>query len=278
MEAVTTLNYILWDVSPEIVRIPGVGAIRWYGAMWALGLILSRQVGLYIFHRENRYTEHLHILFLYIVIPAVVGARLGHFLFYDPVMFIERPLDVLLPPYEGLASHGGALGILIGVYVFARRKKYNYLWIMDRLAIVACIPGATIRLGNLINSEIIGLPTNVPWAFIFTRVDQQPRHPAQLYEAIFCLLLFALLFYVWKKYSVKTGNGFILGLLMVILWSFRFVAEMFKENQASFENALPLNMGQLLSTLFIALGVILIMVSLWRRRCDRDKINSGSNA
>jgi prolipoprotein diacylglyceryl transferase len=262
MGLMTIITYIIWDVSPEIVRIADVVSIRWYGVMWALGLILSRQVGIYIFHREDKCTEHLHELFFYIVIPAIIGARLGHFVFYDPVVLIQNPLEVILPPYEGLASHGGALGILIGVYIFARRKKYNYLWVIDRLAIVAPIPGATIRFGNLMNSEIVGLPTDVPWAFIFRRLDNVPRHPAQLYEAVFCLLLFGLLFWVWRKYSHKTGDGFILGLLMVVLWSFRFISEMFKENQVSFENDLPLNMGQFLSIFFIALGVVLIILSL----------------
>jgi prolipoprotein diacylglyceryltransferase len=166
---------------------------------------------------------------------------------------------------------------LIGVYIFARRRKYSYLWIIDRLAIVAPIPGATIRLGNLMNSEIIGLPTDVPWAFIFRRVDSIPRHPTQLYEAVFCMLLFALLFFVWKRYSCKTGNGFILGLLLVVLWSFRFISEMFKENQVSFENDLPLNMGQLLSIFFIMLGVLLIIVSLGKQRSVADDVDAAPN-
>jgi prolipoprotein diacylglyceryl transferase len=198
---------------------------------------------------------------MYILISTVLGARLGHFLFYEPSRFLTDPLDILMPPYSGLASHGAAIGILIGLWLFCRKLKYNYLWMVDRLVIVVCITGACIRLGNLINSEMIGLPTDVPWAFIFTRFDNIPRHPAQLYEALYCVALFFVLFYLWKTRAARLGNGFIFGLFLIVLWTLRFIDEFFKVNQVEFEDHQLLNMGQVLSIPFILMGIFLLFWS-----------------
>jgi phosphatidylglycerol---prolipoprotein diacylglyceryl transferase len=198
---------------------------------------------------------------MYILISTVLGARLGHFLFYEPSRFLTDPLDILMPPYSGLASHGAAIGILIGLWLFCRKLKYNYLWMVDRLVIVVCITGACIRLGNLINSEMIGLPTDVPWAFIFTRFDNIPRHPAQLYEALYCIALFFVLFYLWKTRAARLGNGFIFGLFLIVLWTLRFIDEFFKVNQVEFEDHQLLNMGQVLSIPFILVGIFLLFWS-----------------
>jgi prolipoprotein diacylglyceryl transferase len=198
---------------------------------------------------------------MYILISTVLGARLGHFLFYEPSRFLTDPLDILMPPYSGLASHGAAIGILIGLWLFCRKLKYNYLWMVDRLVIVVCITGACIRLGNLINSEMIGLPTDLPWAFIFTRIDNIPRHPAQLYEALYCIALFFVLFYLWKTRAARLGNGFIFGLFLIVLWTLRFIDEFFKVNQVEFEDHQLLNMGQVLSIPFILVGIFLLFWS-----------------
>lgn len=254
------LIFIVWNISPVLFKIPGTPvALRWYGLMWAIGLIVSRQAGLYIFLKEKRYTENLPNLFLLIVIPAFIGARLGHFLFYDYWRMMLNPLAVILPPYYGMSSHGGVLGILIGVYIWCRNNKADYLFVIDRLAIVACSAGACIRIGNLMNSEVIGVPTEVPWAFIFKRVDLIPRHPAQLYEALFYLFIFFLLFYIWKKYSSVLKDGTLFGIVLASLWVFRFLIESLKETESSIDNAASFNIGQILSIPFILLGIFLIL-------------------
>ncbi|HEX5168443.1 MAG TPA: prolipoprotein diacylglyceryl transferase [Cyclobacteriaceae bacterium] len=254
------ITFITWNPNPDIYVIPGLDwPIRWYGFMWAMGLIVSQQVMYYIFKAEAKPIKDVDTLTLYILIATLLGARLGHFLFYDPSVFITDPLEIILPPYSGLASHGAAAGILIGLFFFCRKLNYNYLWMVDRLVIVVCITGGFIRLGNLLNSEILGKPTNVPWAFIFERVDTLPRHPAQLYEAIYCFLLFTLLFYIWKQKRDGVSNGFIFGVFLVVLWSLRFVDEFFKEVQEPFEQGLPLNMGQILSIPLVIAGIIILI-------------------
>lgn len=257
---ITSLNYITWSVSPDIFTIPWVDwPVRWYGLMWAVGLIISQQVMYYIFKKEDRPAEHIDTLTLYIVIATLVGARFGHFLFYDPGVFLSDPLSIILPPYAGLASHGGAIGILIGLWLYCRKLNYNYLWMVDRLVIVVCITGACIRFGNLLNSEILGKQTDVPWAFIFTAIDNVPRHPAQLYEAIYCVLLFALLFWIWKNKRAVVSNGFIFSIFLIVLWSLRFVDEFFKISQESFEDDMIINMGQILSIPFVLAGIFLLI-------------------
>ncbi|MBT1685593.1 prolipoprotein diacylglyceryl transferase [Fulvivirgaceae bacterium PWU37] len=254
-------GFIYWNVSPVMFRIPGTSVLlSWYGLMWALGLVISRQVGLYIFLKEDRYTVNLPNLFLMIVIPAIVGARLGHFLFYDLHVLIRDPLVIIRPPFHGLSSHGGVLGILIGVYIWCRRNHAEYLFVIDRLALVAISAGACIRFGNLMNSEIVGVPTDVPWAFIFARVDQLPRHPAQLYECIFYTVFFLSMLYMWYMYARDWRSGVMLGMILTVLWTFRFVVESFKENQSAFESDLSLNMGQILSIPYILTGVALILL------------------
>jgi prolipoprotein diacylglyceryl transferase len=259
------LSYITWSVDPEIFTIPKIDwPIRWYGLMWAIGLIISQQVMYHIFKAEEKPAKHVDTLTLYIILATFIGARFGHFLFYDPSVFITDPLQIILPPYAGLASHGAAIGILTGLYLFCRKLKYNYFWMVDRLVIVVCITGAFIRLGNLMNSEMIGIPTDVPWAFVFAHVDNVPRHPAQLYEAIYCFLLFGLLYYIWKFKRSQVSNGFIFGVFLVVLWSLRFIDEFFKEVQEPFEEGMVLNMGQILSIPFVIAGLIILLKT--RRR------------
>lgn len=264
------ISFITWNLDPDILKIPGTDwPVRWYGLMWAVGLIISQQVMYYIFKDEDKPVKDVDTLTLYILIATLLGARLGHFLFYDPSVFITDPLEIILPPYSGLASHGAAAGILIGLYFFCRKMNYNYLWMVDRLVIVVCITGGFIRLGNFLNSEILGKPTDVPWAVIFEQVDNIPRHPAQLYEAIYCFMLFALLFYIWKQKRNTVGNGFIFGVFLVVLWSLRFVDEFFKEVQEPFEQDLSLNMGQILSIPLVLAGII-ILIRTRRKRSEQN--------
>lgn len=267
------LDYIIWDVDPDIFIVPVLNhPIRWYGLSWALGFLLSQQVIYYIYKREGRTVKEVDTLTIYMIIASMVGARLGHVLFYDPIYYFNEPLKILAIWEGGLASHGGAIGILIALYFFARKTNVKYLWIVDRLVIVSALMASLIRLGNLMNSEMVGLPTTLPWGFVFTDIDNVPRHPAQLYEAIYCFLLFLFLFWVWYRKRNEIKDGFLTGWFLIILFGLRFVDEFFKINQVSFEDDLILNMGQLLSIPFILAGLIILL-----RNRNKNKVNVDLN-
>jgi phosphatidylglycerol---prolipoprotein diacylglyceryl transferase len=266
------LNYIEWNPAPEIFTIPGIDwPVRWYGLMWALAFIASHFFMNRVYKTEGRTEKDLDTLTLYIILGTVLGARFGHCLFYGPWWdefdmagnllnegYLSHPLNMLKVYEGGLASHGGAIGIIVAMILYCRKTKESWLWMFDRLVIVVPLAGMCIRIGNLINSEIIGNITTVPWAFIFKLEDNNPRHPAQLYEAIYCFFLFLFMYWFWKNKRNTVGPGFMFGMFCVVLWAERFVDEFFKENQAAFEGSLPLNMGQLLSIPFIVVGIIMI--------------------
>jgi prolipoprotein diacylglyceryl transferase len=267
------LNFIYWNPSPEIFTIPGIDwPVRWYGLMWALAFIASHFFMNRIFKAEKRSEKALDTLTLYIILGTVLGARLGHCLFYGPWFdeelangaiiegYLSHPLNILKVYEGGLASHGGALGILTAMILYCRKEKESWIWLFDRLVVVVPLAAMCIRLGNLINSEIIGKVTDVPWAFIFVQEDNLPRHPAQLYEAIFCFFLFILMYWLWKNKRDEVGPGFMFGVLCVLLFTERFFDEFLKENQADFEGAMALNMGQWLSIPFVLIGAFMI----WR--------------
>lgn len=262
MELIPFLSYITWDADPDIFVIPFLNhPVRWYGLSWALGFLFSQQIMYYIYKRDGRPRGEVDTLTLYMIVAAIAGARLGHVLFYDPVEFFKQPWRIFATWEGGLASHGGAIGILTALYFFARKTNVKYLWIVDRLVIVSALTGCLIRLGNLMNSEMIGLPTTLPWGFIFTSIDDIPRHPAQLYEAIYCFLLFMLLFGLYYRKGRTLNDGFLTGLFLVILFSLRFVDEFFKINQEPFEDGLILNMGQILSMPFVTAGIVILIIS-----------------
>jgi prolipoprotein diacylglyceryl transferase len=264
---------IIWDVNPEIFSI-GSFSIRWYGLLFATGFILSHRVLSSIFRSEGKPESDVDTLTVYMVAATLLGARLGHFLFYDPGQFIRDPLSIIIPPYAGLASHGAAIGIFVALYLYSRRKEdQSYLWIIDRMVIVVALTGCCIRLGNLMNAEIIGKATDLPWGFVFIHNDEfskVARHPAQLYEAIYCLLLFFFLLWVWSRKKALTPEGSLGGLFMIILFTLRFLDEYLKENQEPFENdminQLGLNMGQLLSIPAVGVGVILLLIAYRRKK------------
>jgi phosphatidylglycerol---prolipoprotein diacylglyceryl transferase len=260
MEYIDLISYITWDINPDIFVIPGINhPVRWYGLSWAFGFLVSQQVMYHIYKREGRSREEIDTLTIYMVVAAMVGARLGHVLFYDPVDYFRNPLSILRIWEGGLASHGAAIGVLIALYFFSRKTHVNYLWIVDRLVIVSALMGCLIRLGNLMNSEMIGLPTSLPWGFVFTSVDNTPRHPAQLYEAIYCLFLFIFLFLLWRTKRNQIKEGFLTGCFLIILFSLRFVDEFFKIDQVPFEKEMVLNMGQLLSIPFVIIGIAILL-------------------
>jgi phosphatidylglycerol:prolipoprotein diacylglycerol transferase len=257
-------GYIIWDVNPEIFSI-GTFSIRWYGLLFASGFLVGQRIMAHIFRKEGLKETLLDSLLLTMVITTVVGARLGHFLFYEPDIFFKNPLQVITPPFAGLASHGALVGILLGLYIYARSKKISFLWVVDRIVIVVALAGCFIRMGNLMNSEIVGKVTDMPWAFVFTRnfeFTQYPRHPAQLYEAIACLILCFLLFWMWNKRKTQTPPGLLLGIFLIWVFGLRFVIEFFKENQVAFENELQFNMGQILSIPAVALGFVFLIYAL----------------
>lgn len=247
----------------------GSFGVRWYSLCWCLGLLAVFLLEQRLFKEQRIPDEKFDPLFIYSFLGILIGARLGHCLFYEPEYFLSSPthmLEMIVPArvgadgswhftgYTGLASHGGTLAFIVALWLYSRRTKVPFLTVLDNIAIVTPICAAAIRLGNLMNSEIIGKPTDVPWAFIFERIDEIPRHPGQLYEALAYILFF---FVGWAFYRAKperVGTGFFFGLCIFLIFTFRFFIEYTKEVQVDFEQGMLLNMGQLLSVPFILLG------------------------
>jgi phosphatidylglycerol---prolipoprotein diacylglyceryl transferase len=374
------LSFIIWNGNPEIFSFGSI-ALRWYGLLFALGFLVSQQILYYMNKKEGKPEKEVDTLTILMVIATILGARLGHVIFYQPEIIWEEPLGVLLPiefkldlstssfmdwlksirftGFQGLASHGGAIGILLTLWWYARKRKLSYLHVLDRIVILVALTGAFIRLGNYFNSEIIGKPSDAPWAVVFssqltegiankkdtsnpietvglvknlnaqdslTKVGRVPmllylffqpgasednvrsylenrlktlirnqgdhfyidllsplqfyfvqqdngayavkvpivgiaRHPAQLYESISCILLFVLLFWIWKKSNGNPPEGRIFGIFLIVLWGLRFLYEFLKENQVAFENGLPLNMGQILSIPLFLAGIFILVRS-----------------
>lgn len=271
------LNYIHWNPDPEIVNIFGI-SIRYYGLLFVSGLILCIYILGWIYKRENIPSEHLEYLSIFGMIGILAGARLGHCLFYEPSYYLSHPLEMILPVtfppgggvkfigYQGLASHGGALGLLIALYFYSRKTKHSMIDTIDLIAVVAALECGFIRLGNFMNSEIIGIPTTKSWGVIFERVDNVPRHPAQLYEAISYFIIFTIMMILYKKMRDRLKNGFFFGLVLVLCFTARFIIEFVKENQVGFEDRMTFNMGQLLSLPYIVVGIGFIIYGLWRTK------------
>jgi len=271
------LSYIHWNPDPEIINIFGI-SIRYYGLLFVSGLILSVYILGWIYKRENIPSENLEKLTVYGAIGIFAGARLGHCLFYEPSYYLSHLLEMILPitftpgggvefiGYQGLASHGGALGLLIALYIYSRKTKHPMIDTIDFIAVVAALASGFIRLANFMNSEIIGMPTTKPWGVIFERVDNIPRHPAQLYEAISYFLIFAIMILLYKTQREKLKNGFFFGLVLVLIFSARFVIEFVKEDQVGFEDGMTFNMGQLLSLPYIVVGIGFIIYGLKRTK------------
>ncbi|HEX2969600.1 MAG TPA: prolipoprotein diacylglyceryl transferase [Bacteroidales bacterium] len=267
------LNVIHWNPDPEIVNIFGI-SIRYYGLLFVGGLILCYYLLDWIYKREKIPTENLEKLAVYCIIGILAGARLGHCLFYEPSYYLSHPLEMILPVnflpggeikftgYQGLASHGGVLGLLIALYIYSRNTKHSMIDIIDLIAVVAGLSFGFIRLGNFMNSEIIGIPTTKPWGVIFEQVDNLPRHPAQLYEAISYFIIFSVMMILYLKMRFRFKNGFFFGVASVLFFTARILIEFVKENQAGFEDGMILNMGQLLSLPYIAVGIGFIIYGL----------------
>ncbi len=265
-----TFLYILWNPDLVAFRIGGF-ALRWYSLCWLLGLLAAFLIVRKLYQEQKIKPELFDPLFIYCFIGILIGSRLGHCLFYEPGYFLSswrHMVEMVLPirfladgswrftGYEGLASHGGTIGLIIALWLYVRRTKVNLWRVLDNVAIATPVTACLIRLGNLMNSEIIGKATDVPWAFIFERVDLTPRHPGQLYEAIAYALFFFIGWYLYRKQPQRVGTGFFFGLCITLIFTARFFIEFTKDIQEEFEASMLLNMGQLLSLPFIALGLV----------------------
>lgn len=266
---------IIWDPSTTAFSIGAVD-VRWYSLCWCIGLALSYVVVLKLYRQQRIPQEKFDPLFFYCFVGILVGARLGHCLFYEPQYFLsswQHVVEMVLPirfladgtmkftGYAGLASHGGTLGLMLALWLYTRRTKVGIWTVLDNIAIATPITACFIRLGNLMNSEIIGKATDMPWAFIFESVDLVPRHPGQLYEALAYLLLLFIGFAIYRKHPERVGTGYFFGLCLTYIFTARFFIEFTKEVQEAFEASLPLDMGQLLSLPFVAIGVWCMMRS-----------------
>ena len=263
------LNYILWNPDVEAFHLFGF-SVRWYSLCWLIGLVLAYFIVQRLYKQQKIKDELFDPLFLYCFFGTLLGARLGHCLFYQPEYYLtswQHFIEMIVPihflpaggwkfvGYEGLASHGGTIGLIVALYLYYRRTRLNLWQVLDNIAIATPITACFIRLGNLMNSEIIGKVTDVPWAFIFERVDKMPRHPGQLYEAIAYFVFFFVGIWLYRKHPQRVGTGFFFGLCLTLIFTFRFFIEYTKDIQVDFESGMPLNMGQILSLPFIAIGI-----------------------
>ena len=266
--------FITWN--PDVIALDlGFFAIRWYSLFWAIGLISVYLLMHRLYRQQKIREEQFEPMFMYCFLGILIGARLGHCLFYEPGYYLSHPIEMVLPirnvpgkgwtftGYEGLASHGGTLGLMIALWLYAKHVGLKFLHVLDNVAIVTPICACAIRLGNLMNSEIIGRPTDVPWAFIFERVDMLPRHPGQLYEAICYAIFFGIHWFFYRRYPQKVGSGFFFGLCLFLIFTSRIFIEYTKDIQEDFEADMLFNMGQLLSVPFVIIGVASMMGGKW---------------
>lgn len=362
------LNFIIWNASPEIFsfHLPFADkqiTLRWYGLLFALGFLISQQILYYIYKKEGKPESDVDQLTLYMVIATIIGARLGHVLFYEPERYLSDPIKILKVWEGGLASHGAAIAILFALWLYARKKKpgQGYFQVVDRIVILVALTGALIRFGNFFNSEIIGKPTHSNSGVVFARnvtealdasdrveavhfvkvdssfnennyppvkmlvdfkntgasgeelkaqinriadyrqVQEQidfestfssrlvkndkdyyssivfmymiPRHPAQLYEAFSCVVLFILLFVIWKRYKENLPPGRLLGIFLIVCFGLRFLFEFLKEPQVDFESTMTLNMGQLLSIPLVLAGIVILWLS-FRENAEQNSASA----
>lgn len=262
------MSHIHWNPDPELFNLFGF-SVRYYGLLWVIGISLANLVVQYQYRDKKLGDDKFEPLFLYAFVGILLGARLGHCIFYDPDYFLTSVhglIEIFVPirflpdggwkftGFQGLASHGGTLGLMISLWFYARRVKMHYIDVVDIIAVATPITACFIRLANLMNSEIIGLPTDLPWAFVFERIDQVPRHPGQLYEALAYLVLFFVMLHLYRTRSRSLPRGFFFGLCLTAIFTFRFFVEFIKENQEAFEDGMTFNMGQWLSLPFVIIG------------------------
>ncbi|MCK5822057.1 MAG: prolipoprotein diacylglyceryl transferase [Bacteroidales bacterium] len=249
---------IVWDINPILLQL-GQWEVRWYGLLFALGFVSGIIIMTRMFQKEGVNKDLVDSLFLFVVIGTVLGARLGHVFFYDWAFYQNNPGEIIKIWHGGLASHGGFIGIVLALYIWSKKySKRSVLWIFDRVVVPSALAGTFIRLGNLMNSEIIGKPADIPWAFTFVSHDMAPRHPSQLYESLAYLGIFALLMFLYWKTNAGNKPGRLFGLFMSLIFGFRILIEFTKENQVAFEDNMTMNMGQWLSIPLVLVGLYFI--------------------
>jgi len=251
-----------WNMNPVLFQV-GPLAVRWYGIFFAVSFLAGYKLMQWICRREGQLEIDMESFFAYMFIGVLLGARLGHCLFYDPGFYLRHPIEILKIWEGGLASHGAALGILASLFVFTRRSgRPSYLWLLDRIVLPVALAGFFIRLGNFFNSEIVGIPSTRSWAVVFESVDAVPRHAVQIYEAIAYAIIFVLLILVYRCKQNGSRQGMLLGLFLVSAFFSRFLLEFIKTRQAAYEANQVLSVGQWLSLPFVVLGLILLARSL----------------
>jgi len=281
----SNLSYILWNPDDTAFRI-GPLSMHWYSLCWLVGLLLAYLIVRKLYKEQKIKDELFEPLFLYCFIGILIGARLGHCLFYQPDVYLSswtHFVEMILPiefngngdwhftGYRGLASHGGTFGLMIALWLYVRKTGLNIWRVLDNIAIATPATAFFIRIGNLMNSEIIGKPTDVPWAFVFQQIDMLPRHPGQLYEAIAYALLMFIGWSVYRRRPQRVGTGFFFGMCLTYIFTARFLIEFTKEIQEPFEASLPINMGQILSLPFIAIGIACMAGGKWMRSLGTEK-------
>lgn len=280
------LMYITWDVNPELFSLFG-REIRWYGLLWVIGLIVAVYIVQLIFDKEKLPQKWFDSLFVYMMLGIILGARLGHCLFYEPAYYLANPIEILKIWEGGLASHGGVIGIIIAVWLYSKKvTKKSMLWTFDRVIVPTGFTAAFIRLGNLMNHEIYGAPTSQPWGFRFIEnvnvwkvgapaIFSEPSHPTQIYEAIIYFIVFFVTMYLFWKTDVKKRQGFILGIAMIMIFLSRFFIEYIKKVQVDSELLMRENtgliLGQWLSIPFILWGIWLIWNAM-RKPKEEEKM------
>ena len=265
------MEHFVWNVNPNLFEFGSI-QLRWYGLLFVGSFFLGLMLLKWVYKREKRDPAVLDNLLIYIMVGAVIGARLMHCFAYEPEFYLSHPLEILKVWKGGLASHGGLLGVLLALYVFAKKYNESFLWLISRVAMPGALTAAFVRFGNLFNSEILGLPTDKPWAIIFPRVDMIPRHPVQLYEAFAYLILLFILVTVYKKVQPTFATKILPGIFLTYMFIVRFLLEYTKTRQADYVTTLPFTTGQLLSVPFIVVGLIWIVWAIKTRRVDSSTV------
>lgn len=271
------LLQISWNPSQNLFAI-GDFSVRYYSLCWIVGLVLAYLVVQRLYRQQGLGEAQFEPLPYYCFFGILIGARLGHCLFYEPAFYLSHPVEMLLPirstaagwkfvGYQGLASHGGTLGLMLALWLYVKKTKVDLWQVLDNIAIATPITACMIRLGNLMNSEIVGKATDLPWGFVFVQNGEDfARHPAQLYEALAYLLIFVVGWWIYKRYPKRVGTGWFFGYCLATIFTFRFFIEFCKEVQVGFEQNMALDMGQWLSIPFIIMGVLGMMGKLKRKK------------
>ncbi len=269
------MNHFVWNADPVLLDLGGL-QLRWYGLLFVGSFPVGGLILRWIFSREGKSTAAVEPLLMLVLVCALIGARLAHCLFYAPAFYLANPVQILYVWEGGLASHGGLVGTVTALFFIAKWYDLPFVWLMSRVAIPGALTAACVRLGNFFNSEILGLPSQLPWAVVFARVDSIPRHPVQLYESFSYLALFGVLWLVYRKVSAGLATRLLPPMFLCGLFVTRFVLEYTKTRQADYATDLPLSTGQLLSLPFIAAGVVWMAWAFKGMEKDKGK-GKGNN-